>query len=345
MAESKLPESSPQEAPPAPAPSAPLVPRAGGRDMALIVGGLGLAALVVVCAAAVLIALLFLRAPHTTPSQIVTINAAAPAGQTAVAAQPAATEAPTPSARRNSANAQDAAVPFQMATPTPAAAPRQKAAARDAATPLPYEARRAVAGTAPRLDGGEVRYANRAPQAVGLAPDAPLPNRLKLVRRLAGKPSPAQPLGAVQENSPEARGVALAEGPDIEYQAAPEAGKKGAAASVALTAARLVKTPRLGGYRALKGFAFLVADLRAANQGGKPLALDPALLEAQDADGLGYPCNPDLVEAGFPAKPLAPGASAPLRAAFLVPDDAPLKALSLEAVAGGDRAVLVLAAQ
>jgi len=53
--------------------------------------------------------------------------------------------------------------------------------------------------------------------------------------------------------------------------------------------------------------------------------------EVQDSDGLGYPSNPDLVEAGTPSATLAPGASVHWHAAILVPDDSHLSRLHLEA--------------
>ena len=331
----------------------------GQPDSLLILGGLGLAALVVLCAAMVLLAFLFLRAPHNAPTQTVTItNGAQP--EPAPAAPPTAlpSPAPSPSARRNVANEQSGAVPFSTSMPGASHGIPRRSDAQEA--PLPAQQAIAAAAMAPQPKPTEppaARLPERAGLALPMAQDAPLPNRLNLIHRskpatpaayAGASPAATQaagaaalaPMGAVQEGSPDAAGQQLSQAKDTPFRALPAA--PAPASSLRLSGPRVLSTAKVGSFRALKGFLMVQADLVLANAGKEPLDLKGLQVEAEDSDGLGYPANPDLLASQLLPESLAPGAKAAWSVVFLVPDDAAMSRLHLDA--GGQSAELELAA-
>jgi hypothetical protein len=314
----------------------------GQPDSLLILGGLGLAALVVLCAAMVLLAFLFLRAPHNAPTQTVTItNGAQP--EQAPAALPTALPSPaaSPAARRNVANEQSGAVPFSLSLPGASHAIPRRSDAQEA--PLP--AQQAIAAALPKpAQPAAARIPERAGLSAPMAQDAPLPNRLNLIHRskpaAPSAPAAAAPMGAVQEGSPDAQGQQLSQAQDRPPKALPPAAA--AASGLRLSGPRVLSTAKVGSFRALKGFLMVQADLELANAGKEPLDLKALQVEAEDSDGLGYPANPDLLASQALPASLAPGAKAAWSVVFLVPDDAVMARLHLDA--GGQSADLELAA-
>jgi hypothetical protein len=318
-------------------------PPPGGRpDSLLILGGLGLAALAVLCVAMVVLALLFLKAPHNVPTQTVTITNGL---------QPAATPAPSPGARHSSTNEQPGNLPVSQGLPAQVGHTLPRRSDPQAA-PLPASPAALAAPIAPArpTEAPVARMPERVGLSAPMSQDAPLPNRLRLIHR--SKPGPAaavpaaiataapEPLGAVQENSPEAQRQPLSQAPETLLQA--RALPAATASGLRLSSPRVVSAARLGGYRALKGFLLVQADLEVANQGDQAMDLRALQVEAEDSDGLGYPANPDLLAAQALPGSLAPGAKAAWSVAFLVPEDASLARLHLDAA--GQSADLDLAA-
>ena len=345
----------------------------GQPDSLLILGGLGLAALVVLCAAMVLLAFLFLRAPHNAPTQTVTITNGS---QPALAASPAPSPEPSPAARRKSANDQDGAVPFSLSMPGASHGIPRRSDAQDSPLPAPLAAPAAPLAPAVAKPTEAARLPERADLSAPMGQDAPLPNRLHLIHRskpasvavapalavapaqaptpapvasaapalAAPAPAPAAaaapPMGAVQEGSPEAQGQQLSQAKDTPFKALPAAGQAGS--SLRLSGARVLGSAKVGSFRALKGFLMVQADLELANAGQQPLDLRSLQVEAEDSDGLGYPANPDLLAGQALPASLKPGDKASWSVVFLVPDDASLARLHLDA--GGQSAELELAA-
>jgi len=323
----------------------------GQPDSLLILGGFGLAALVVLCAAMVLLAFLFLRAPHNAPTQTVTItNGAQP--ETAPAAPPtvaAPSPVASPSARRNVANDQAGAVPFSLSMPGASHSLPRRSDAQEA--PLPAQqsipaapaASKAAAAAAKPAESATPRIPERAGLSAPMAQDVPLPHRLNLIHRAkpaAASAPAAAPMGAVQEGSPDAEGQQLSQAKDTPFKALPAAAAP--ASGLSLSGPRVLSTAKVGSFRALKGFLMVQADLELVNKGTESLDLRSLQVEAEDSDGLGYPANPDLMASQALPSSLAPGAKASWHVVFLVPDDAQMARLHLDA--GGQSAELELAA-
>ena len=81
---------------------------------------------------------------------------------------------------------------------------------------------------------------------------------------------------------------------------------------------RLLKTSKTEKYEAVKGLRFLVADLQITNTSSKDWAIRSDAMEVQEAGGISYGADPDLVAGGVDSTVVEGGATAAFTVAFQV---------------------------